>query len=92
MVETIIDTGIYAGIHFHGILNRFRERIGVGEATMELKLTQDLASVDHNPLFLVLLDLRKVYYTMDRVRLIQTLEGYGAVSCLCELMVILWVH
>ena len=32
---------------------------------MDLKLTQELASIDHSPLFLVFVDLRKAYDTVD---------------------------
>ena len=35
---------------------------------MELKLAQELSSVDHDPLFLVFLDLWKAYDTADRDR------------------------
>ena len=46
---------------------------------MELKLTQYISRVDQYPLFLVFLDLRKSYDTVDRSRLIRNLEGYGTV-------------
>ena len=38
----------------------------------------DLASVDQDPLSLVLLDLIKLYDNLDCGRLLKTLEGYGA--------------
>ena len=44
---------------------------------MDLKLAQELASVDQHPLFLVLIDLIKTYDNLDWGRLLQTLEGYG---------------
>ena len=53
---------------------------------MELNLAQEVSRVYHNPLFLVLLDLSKAYKTIDRDRLIQTLEGYVMVPCLCGLL------
>ena len=34
-------------------------------AIMELNLEQELASVDQDPLFLVFLDLRKAYESLD---------------------------
>ena len=46
-------------------------------ATMELKISQELASVNQYPLFLVFLDLRKAYNTADCSRVIRTLDGYG---------------
>ena len=64
----------------------------MGEDIIDLKLAQELTSVDHYPLFLVLLELRKAYDTVDRDHLIQTLEGYGAVPCLCGLLETFWAH
>ena len=45
---------------------------------MELKLLQELTSVYQDPIFLVFLGLRKAYDNLDRGRLLQVLEGYGA--------------
>ena len=45
----------------------------MGTAIMELKLVQELASVNHDPIFLVFLDLQKAYDNLNRGRLIQTL-------------------
>ena len=53
---------------------------------MELKLVQDLTSIDQEPLFLVLLDIRKAYNTVDWDRLLITLEGYGAGTRLCGIL------
>ena len=61
-------------------------------AIKEMKLTQELARVNHDPLFLVFLGLSKACNNMDRGRLIQTLECYSAVPCLCELLAVLWVN
>ena len=43
---------------------------------MEMKLVQDLASVNQNPL--VFLYLKKSYDAVDCGRLLKTLEVYGA--------------
>ena len=59
---------------------------------MELKLIQNLASIDHDTVFLVFLDLQKAYKTLDRERLIQTLEGYGGGPHLCGLLENFWAH
>ena len=47
-------------------------------STMELSTAQDLDSIYQDPLFLVFLDLRKAYDTLDSGRLLQTLEEYRA--------------
>ena len=50
---------------------------------MELKLAQDLTSIYQDSLFLVFLYLRKAYDTVERDRLLITLEGYGADPRFC---------
>ena len=57
--EALIETRIRASLQFYDVLHRFRAVRGTETAIMELKLAQDLASIDHEPLFLVFLDLRK---------------------------------
>ena len=66
VVEELINTRLQASLHMHDILHRFRSRRGMWMAIMELKLAQELASIDQSPLFLVFLDLRKAYDTMDQ--------------------------
>ena len=74
----------------HNILNRFRDGKGTGTDIMELNLAQENASLDQYPLLLVFLDLRKSYGTVDRDRLIITLEGYGAGPKMCGLLKTFW--
>ena len=59
---------------------------------MDLKLAQELASVDQHPLFLVLLELSKTYDNLDWGRLLQTIEGYGAGPKLQGLLAELWTR
>ena len=59
-------------------------------AIMELKISQELASIDQVPLFLVFLELRKAYNTVDQERLLIKLEGYGAGPCLCGILETFW--
>lgn len=58
---------------------------------MEINISQELESVDQDPLFLVFLDLRKIYENMDHGRLLQTLAGYGAGPKLRGLLVSFWL-
>ena len=74
----------------HDILKEFRSGRGTGTARMELKLAQDLANIDQEPLLLVFLDLRKEYDTVDRECLLITLEGYSAAPFLCGLLETFW--
>ena len=57
---------------------------------MDLNIAQDLYSIDQDPLLLVLLELRKSYDTLERRRIIHTLEGYGTGSKLRGILEDLW--
>ena len=59
---------------------------------MELNISQEIASVDHGLLFMLFINLGKTYYTVDRDRLINTLELCGLVPCLCGLLENFWSH
>ena len=59
VVEELIGTRIRSSMKFHDVLHGFRDGRGTGTAIMELKLAQELSSVDHNPLFLVFLEIWK---------------------------------
>ena len=77
MIEAISDTHINKYVTFNDVLHVFSARGGTGTSIMDLKLTQELVSVDQDPLLLVLLYPRKVYGNLDRGRILMTLEGYG---------------
>ena len=47
-------------------------------AIVYLILAQDMSSVYQYPIFLVFLDLRKLYDSLYQGRLLKTLEGYRA--------------
>ena len=78
VAEAAIDTLIKSVVQFHDALHGFCTERGTRTIIMELRLAQELESVDQNPLFLVFLDLRKAYEKIYRGRLTNTLEGYGA--------------
>ncbi len=50
---------------------------GTGTAIMEVKLQQQLAWVDQEPLYQIYLDLRKAYDALDWGRCLEILAGYG---------------
>ena len=91
-MEALIDTCIRESLQMHNVLHGFRSRRAMGMDIMELNPAQELASIDQSPLFLVFLDLRKAYDTVDQERLIITLEGHGAGPCLCGLLETFWGH
>ena len=90
VVEAVIDTRIKSVVQFHDVLHWFCAGRGAGTAIMELKVAQDLASVYQNPLFLLLLVLRRAYDNLDWGRLLKSLEGHGSVPKLQGLLVKFW--
>ena len=91
-MEAIIDTCINKAVKFHDFLHRFCAGRRTGTAIMELKLVQELASVDQDTLFLVFLDLRKEYDNLDHDQLLKTLEGYGAGPKMRGILEEFWVR
>ena len=84
--EVIIDTCLRACLQFHDVLHSFRSRRGTGTSIMDPNITQELSSVDYDPIFMVFLDANKAYDTINRYHIIQTLEGYGEGPSLCVLL------
>ena len=73
VVGTVIYTRILKVVQFHNVLHGFHKGGGTGTKITELKLAKELASVDQDPLLLVLIDLRKDCDNLDCGRLLQTL-------------------
>ena len=90
VVETIIDTRLRASVCLHDVLRGFHTVRGTGAAILELNLDQDLDIMDQDPLLLAFLNLSKDYDTVDRGRLLTTLEGYGAGPRMCRILEVFW--
>ena len=90
LVEALINTRLKTSLQMHDVLHGFSDGRWTGTAIMELKLAQELARIDQEPLFLVFLDLRKAYDTMDWDRLLIKMEGYGAGPCISGLLELFW--
>ena len=54
----MINTWIKTVLQFHDVLHGFFAGRGKGTAIMELKISQELAIVDQDPILLALTDLR----------------------------------
>ena len=48
---------------------------GMGTATLEAKLEQQLVGISHDPLFQVFLDVQKSYISLDRGAVFGNIEG-----------------
>ena len=68
IVAEILNFRITASITFHDFLHGFRAGCGTGTATLEDKLLQQLASLREEVLYVIFMDLHKVYEALDRSR------------------------
>jgi hypothetical protein len=64
-------------IKLHDCLHGGLPHRGTGTVIMEVKLQQQLAWVDQEPLYQIYLDLRKAYDALDLERCLEILAGYG---------------
>ena len=78
IAEDIIDTHIKTVAMFHDVLHGLRASRGTVTVVMDLKMAQEIDSIEQDPLLLEFLELRKSYNKLDCSRILQTLEGYGS--------------
>ena len=76
-VAVILNCRFTDAITYHDFLHKFRAGCGMGTATLEVKLLQQVAALRGVVLHEVFLDLHKAYYALYRSRCLGILEGYG---------------
>jgi hypothetical protein len=64
-------------IELHNCLHGGLPCRGMGKAIMEVKLNQQLAWVEQEPLYQIYLDLKKAYDALDQTRCLAILASYG---------------
>jgi hypothetical protein len=74
VIYSIIDWRFKEMIQFHPSLHGFRH---TRTASIEAKLSIQLATIHQRPLYAIFLDLHKAYDSLDRGRTIEILQGYG---------------
>ena len=89
VLEVIMDKRLQV-IEFHDCLHGFLTGRGTGTATLHVKLAQQLAYIEQEPLFRVFIDLKKAYDAMDRERCIEILVGCGVGPNLIRLLIFFW--
>jgi hypothetical protein len=77
LISSIINRRLVSGIQWHDAIHGFRTGRGTGTAIIEAKLRMQLAQRSHKPLYMIFLDLKKAYDTLDRDRTMLILEQYG---------------
>ena len=84
LVEVMWEVGVAilhhrlaTSITCHDFLHGFRAGRETGTATLEAKLLQQRAAMREEVLYVIFLDLQKLYDALDRFRSLEILEGYG---------------
>jgi hypothetical protein len=77
-------------IEFHPSLHGGLPKRGMGMATIEAKMAQQLAWMDQKPLYQVFVDLRKACDHLDHERCIKIMTGYGVGPKLLRLQIQFW--
>ena len=89
VIECIMDDRLNV-IEFHDCLHGFLAGKGTGTATIEAKLSQQLAFIEQQPLYGVYIDLQKAYDAMDRGRCVLIMEAYGVGPKMIRLIEYFW--
>ena len=77
LISSIINGRIQRAITFDDAIHGFRPGRGTGTAIMEAKLLMQLHCRRDDPLFMIFIDLKKAYDTVDRSQALRILEAYG---------------
>ena len=72
----MVNCRLKSNVVLYDALCGFREGRGVGTATLEANLVQQLAGLTHKPLFRVLLNVRRAYDSLYRGKCLELLRGY----------------
>ncbi len=77
-------------IKFHDSLHGYRNRRGMGTATMEAKLSQQLAYLEQTQLYRIFIDLCQAFDAMDRERCLDLLQPYNLGPNMLRLIKAFW--
>ena len=77
IITSIINTRIRVHAYLNGALNGFWKGRGTVTTTLEEKMNKNLEGICHEHLFQVLLNVKKVYESLNRLLCMETLRGYG---------------
>ena len=61
MCTEVVNCRLKRGVVLHDALHGFRERRGTGTANLEAKPDQQLAGIEHEPIFQFFIDVQKAY-------------------------------
>ena len=90
LVSAICNRRMQRGIEFDDAIHGFRRGRGTGTAIMEAKLLMQLHCRQNEPLFMIFIDLKKAYDTLDRSAALRVLKGYGVGPNILRILASTW--
>ena len=84
LVSSIINRRMQAGITFDDAVHGFRPGRGTGTAILEAKLLAQLQIRSDEPLYMVFVDLKKAYDTLDRTQAMRILKSTVLEKSFCR--------
>ena len=90
LMSTIINSRLASTIKFDYEIHGFRAGRGTGTAIMEAKLRMQLHTRSHIPLYMIFMDLKKAYDTLDRNQAVRVLKGYGVGPAIIRIIERIW--
>jgi Reverse transcriptase (RNA-dependent DNA polymerase) len=93
LISRIISVRINDSILYHDAIHGFRRERGTTTAISELKLYMRATTMNKKakPRFIIFLDLKKAYDTLDRTRTLEILKSYGVGPNICHIIEQTWV-
>ena len=73
----ILNFRFSASITYHNSFHGFCSGRGTGTASLKVKLIQKVMDTREEVLYMIFLDLHKVYDALESSRLLEILEGYS---------------
>jgi hypothetical protein len=86
----IIHKRLISSITFHDGKHGFRTERGTSTAIINIKLKMQLAKRNKIPMYMIFLDIKKAYDTLDRERTISLLKKYGIGDNICKILENIW--
>jgi len=90
LISLIINGRLIGAVNFDDSMHGNLPRRGTGTAIMEAKLLAQLRCRIDEPLFMVFVDLKEAYYSLDRAQAMRILAGYGVGVNIRRIINLIW--